>query len=178
MNGVVFAFFGHPGAGKSTLCRRFGELCDVPAIDTDALMTPAEVAAVESGRYTQTMRLANVRRYCRRARSLLRSEGCVAIADGLPNAESRRFLREQLASAEVVFVLVTVPRALWEARLAARSGNAVNIGIAAAEAYVRENWEEIEPSPAHETIENGADGEATDAALQVLYRRHVPAASG
>jgi predicted kinase len=172
---TVFAFFGHPGAGKSTLLRRFAELTGVAALDTDAFMTAQEVAAVEAGRYTQAMRLANIDRYCERVRTLLRSQNRVAIADGLPNAAARRYLRDQLPGATVVFVLVSAPRSLWEQRLAARGGNAVNVGVAEAEAYVRDHWQPLPPSFEHEVVENGADAAATDALLAGLHRRYASA---
>ncbi len=170
---IVFAFFGHPGAGKSTLCRRFGELHGIPATDTDLFMTPAERAAVEDGRYTQAMRLANIRRYCDHIQSLLETQPHVALADGLPNEEARRFLRDQLPDASVVFVLIRAPRALWEERLRARAGSPVTIDVAAADAYIRANWEDVPLSWPHEEVENGTDSGATDAALTALYRRHV-----
>jgi hypothetical protein len=136
-------------------------------------MTPDEVAAVETGHYTQAMRLANIERYCGRVRSLLQTEAAVAIADGLPNAAARRYLCEQLAGAIVVFVLVSAPRALWRRRLSARGGNAVDVGIGEAEAYVRDHWEALPPSFEHEVVENGADATRTDALLLGLYRRFV-----
>ncbi|HXH21691.1 MAG TPA: AAA family ATPase [Dehalococcoidia bacterium] len=172
---VVFAFFGHPGAGKSTLCLRFGELHGVPALDTDLFMTPEEREAVEAGRYTQAMRLANIDRYCARARELLRAHPAVALADGLPNAESRERLRSELggARARVVFVLVETPPDLWRRRLQARGANTVRVGVAEAEAYVREHWEPDEGALQCERIENGEDANAVDAALRGLFERHV-----
>jgi predicted kinase len=169
----VFAFFGYPGAGKSTLCRRFGELHGVPALDTDAFMTPEEVAAVESGRYTQAMRLANIERYAARARDLLADHGAVALADGLPNAEARDRLRALLPGAEVVFVLVQAPPGSWRRRLARRDANAVRVGTAEAEAYVRDHWQPLPPAFEHEVIENGDDPAAVDAALRALWQRHA-----
>jgi predicted kinase len=169
----VFAFFGHPGAGKSTLCRRFGELLGVPAFDTDPFMTAAEVEAIGAGRYTQEMRLANIRRYSARARELLETHACVALADGLPNDGARRFLRDSLPEARVVFVLVRAPRALWERRLEARRGSPVSIGVAEAEAYVAENWEEPSPSFEFEVVENGDDPAAVDSDMRGLNRRYV-----
>ncbi len=168
---VVFAFFGHPGAGKSTLCSRFCELHGVPAFDTDSFMTAAEVEAIGAGRYTQERRLANIRRYAARARELLETNRCVALADGLPNDEARRFLRDSLPDARVVFVLVRAPRDLWTRRLEARRGSPVSIGVAEAEAYVAENWEEPPGSFEFEVVENGEDAPAVDSALRRLYRR-------
>jgi adenylate kinase family enzyme len=170
---TVFAFFGHPGAGKSTLLRRFAELTGVAALDTDAFMTAQEVAAVKAGRYTQAMRLANIDRYCERVRTLLETEPAIALADGLPNAAARRYLCDELPGATVVFLLVSAPRALWQRRLATRRANAVDIGIAEAEAYVRDHWQPIPASFEHEQVENGADATATDALLIELHRRYV-----
>jgi len=170
---LVFSFFGHPGAGKSTLCRRFGDMFGLPALDTDAFMTPEEIAAVESGRYTQAMRLANIERYAARTRELLAEHQAVALADGLPNAEARDRLRALLPGAEVVFVLVQAPPALWRRRLSRRGANAVRVGIAEAEAYVRGHWQPLPAAFAHEVIENGDDAAAVDAALRALWQRHV-----
>jgi broad-specificity NMP kinase len=170
--GVVFAFFGIPGAGKSTLCRRFGEVCGVPAIDTDIFMTPEEVVAVQEGRYTQAMRLANIERYAAEVCRLL-TDGAkaVAIADGLPNDEARAFLQESLPDASVVFVLVKTPRVLWEARLSDRGDSAVQIGIIEADAYTRENWKAPSAGFKHEVIENCEDLTALDSTLRGLHRR-------
>ncbi len=170
---VVFAFFGHPGAGKSTLCSRFGELQRVPALDTDRFMTVDEVEAIGAGRYTQEMRMANIERYAARARELLETNECVALADGLPNDEARRFLRDSLPASKVVFVLVRTPRALWQRRLEARRGSPVSIGVSEAEAYVEANWEEPTGSFEFEVVENGEDAVDVDAALRRLYRRSV-----
>jgi adenylate kinase family enzyme len=170
---VIFAFFGHPGAGKSTLCRRFGELNAVPALDTDTFMTAGEVAAILEGRYTQTMRLANIERYCARVGELLVENKAVAIADGLPNQEARRFLVERLSGARVVFVLVTSPRELWEKRLASRTGSPVGIDVAAADRYVRANWEDPPEGFRYEVIENRENPEAVDDALRRLYGRYL-----
>jgi hypothetical protein len=52
-------------------------------------------------------------------------------------------------------MLVETPPANWRRRLAGRDANAVEVGIAEAEAYVRDHWEPLEPSFEHETIENG-----------------------
>jgi predicted kinase len=172
--GTVFAFFGIPGAGKSTLCRRFSELCGLPAIDTDALMTADEIAAVESGCYTQAMRLANIDRYSAEVRRLLDSgAGAIALADGLPNDVARSYLVESLWPSSVVFVLVETPPELWRARLAARSGNAVAIDVGSAEAYIREHWRGPAGDFDCERIVNGDDQGAVDAALRALSR-HLP----
>ena len=176
--GVVFAFFGWPGAGKSTLCRRFGELNHVPALDTDAFMTAPEVEAVEAGRYTREMREANIRRYAAQVGDLLTRTNRVALADGLPDEASREFLRSQLRPAKVVFVLVKSPRELWERRLRARTANAVAVGVEKAEAYVREHWQPVPPWFDHEAVENGEDPSAVDAALLDLYARDTGAGAG
>jgi predicted kinase len=173
MRGVVFAFFGHPGAGKSTLCRRLGEMGDIPALDTDAFMTPEEREAVEAGRYTQAMRLANIDRYCARVRELLRQHPAVAIADGLPNQAARDYLAGCLADASVAFVLVQTPAEVWHRRLEIRGGNAVRVGVAEAQAYVREHWEPIDPAFPHDAIENGEDAAEVDAALAALLARYL-----
>lgn len=170
---MVFVFFGHPGAGKSTLARRFGALNGLPAIDTDRFMTAKERAAVLAASYTQAMRRANVRRYCAHIR---RDPACrphVALADGLPNNAARRYLVEQFPVGSVVLVLVRTERWLWERRLAARADNPVNIDVAGAEAYVRDNWEPLDEGLPYEEITNGEDAGAIDAALTALFRAHA-----
>jgi len=152
--------------------RRLGELHGVPSIDTDVFMTEKEREAVEEGRYTQAMRLANIRRYGAHVRDLLRDRSCLALADGLPNAEAREYLRSQLPGVGVVFVLVEAPRELWQGRLESRDGNTVNIGVAEADAYVREHWEAMPASFEHETVMNGEDEVAVDDALRALHGRH------
>jgi gluconate kinase len=166
-------FFGHPGAGKTTLCRRFGELHGIPSIDTDRFMTPEEREAARIGRYTQAMRLANIRRYCDHVTSGMAGDPHVALADGLPNDAARRFLREQFSAGNVIFVLVHTPRSLWEQRLSTRDDNLVDIGVVQADAYIHDNWEPVLPWLPHEEIENGTDGAATDALLRALFRRYV-----
>jgi adenylate kinase family enzyme len=166
-------FFGHPGAGKTTLCHRFGEIHGVPGLDTDRFMTDEERDAVLEGRYTQAMRLANIGRYCDYVKSDEAGGSVVALADGLPNNAAREFLLQQFPADTVVLVLVHTPRPLWEERLAKRRDNLVDIDIAGAEAYIRDNWEPVAPRLPHETIENGADSAAIDVRLRDLYRRYV-----
>jgi len=127
---VIFAFFGHPGAGKTTLTLRFAGLHGIPGIDTDRFMTTAERAAVPVGRYTQAMRLDNIRRYCEHLHATVPPGGHAALADGLPNEEARRFLLAQFPPGEAVLVLVHTERSLWERWLAARAGNPVAVGLA------------------------------------------------
>jgi adenylate kinase family enzyme len=172
---TVFAFFGVPGAGKSTLCRRFGEMHAIPWLDTDTCMTAEEVAAIEAGRYTQAMRLSNIARYTARVRDLLATHPAAAIADGLPNDEARAFLRASLADVQVVFILVKVPPELWEARLSDRVNSPVRIDVAAAEHYVRENWREPAPGIGHVVLENADEPATVDEALRAIWLRHVPA---
>jgi predicted kinase len=164
-------FFGHPGAGKSTLAERFGRQNGVASIDTDHFMTEEERRAVLEGRYTEEMRLANIRRYCEHIRPLVESGRDVALADGLPNATARAFLRDQLPAGAVVFVLVTTPRGLWEERLRGRRDSPVDIGVEGAEAYIRANWEPVPDSFPHEEVLNGDDPSAIDARLREIHQR-------
>lgn len=170
---MFFMFFGHPGAGKTTLAHRFGELHGLPALDTDAFMTDDEREAAATGRYTQAMRLANIQRYCAGVRADAHYAGHVALADGLPTAAARRFLLDQFPSGAVRLVLVQAPRALWEERLRRRAGNAVDISLEGAESYVRANWEEPGPELPYETVENGDDPALVDAQLRAVFERAV-----
>lgn len=165
---MVYLFFGYPGAGKTTLARRFGELHGVPAIDTDAFMTAEEIAAVHEGRYTQAMRQANIARYCARVRADPACRPHVALADGLPNNAARRFALAQFPPGEARLALVQTDRALWEQRLTARAGNVVEIGVREADAYIAAHWEPLAPDLPHTVIENGADTAAVDAQLRAL----------
>lgn len=175
---MIFMFFGHPGAGKSTLAERFGQINGVTSIDTDLFMTPDERQAVIEGRYTQQMRLANIRRYCDHVRPIVSAGGHVALADGLPNAEARAFLHGQFPPGTVVFVLVTTPRGLWERRLRDRQGSPVPIGVEAAEAYIKANWEPMGSDFTHEEVVNGEDDAAIDARLRAIFKRHTHSGSG
>ena len=162
---MVFLFFGHPGAGKTTLVRRFGELHGVPAIDTDNFMTAEEIAAVHEGRYTQAMRLANIDRYCAHVSADPAYRPHVALADGLPNNAARRFALAQFPPGEARLVLAQTERALWERRIAARAGNVVEVGVREADAYIAAHWEPLDPALPHAVIENGADAADVDAQL-------------
>ncbi len=168
---VIFMFFGHPGAGKTTLAHRFGELHGLPALDTDVFMTADERAAAATGRYTQAMRLANIERYCAMVQTDPRYAGHVALADGLPTAAARRFLLELLPAGAVRLVLVQTPRALWEERLRRRAHNAVNISLEAAEAYVRADWQEPAPDLTYQVVENIDNTAAVDAQLHAIFER-------
>ena len=170
---MIFAFFGIPGAGKSTLCRRFGEVNRLPAIDTDGFMTDDERAAAAGGWYTQAMRLANIDRYAAELRARLLATPHIAIADGLPAEEARQYLVQQFPPGKVVLVLVETPRALWEERLQARRENAVDLDIAAAEGYIAQHWQP--PLLPHERIENSADDADLVRQLHDLFHRHVSA---
>jgi shikimate kinase len=168
---MIFAFFGVPGAGKTTLCRRFGELNGVTALDTDRFMTDEERAAAAGGWYTQAMRLANIDRYSAALRAGLAEVPHIALADGLPAEEARHYLMEQFPEGEVVLVLVETPRALWEERLQRRRENAVELDIAAADGYIAQHWQP--PLLPHERIENGPDGAAVDRELRELFQRRL-----
>lgn len=170
---TVFLFFGHPGAGKTTLCRRFGELHGIAALDTDRFMLPEEVAAVKQGSYTQTMRLANIARYGDHVRGDPACRPHVALADGLPNNDARRFALAQFPPGEAVLVLVRTERSLWEQRLGARAGNVVEIGVREADAYIAEHWEEPASDLAIEAIANVQDTGEVDAQLADLWLRRV-----
>jgi hypothetical protein len=166
---VIFMFFGHPGAGKTTLVRRFGELHGVPAIDTDVFMTPEEREAAASGRYTQEMRLANIGRYCDVVQQDPQRPPHVALADGLPNDAARRFLLARFPEGAVRLVLVRTERDLWEERLSGRGENPVNISLEEADAYVRANWEPVAADLPHTVVENVDDPAAVDAQLRAVF---------
>jgi predicted kinase len=168
-DGVIFAFFGVPGAGKTTLCNRFGALHGLPAIDTDAFMLPAERAAAAGGWYTQQMRLANIDRYTAHLRQTLPPDGHAALADGLPAEAARRYLLSRFPNGGLLLVLVETPRAIWESRLRERRDNPVELDTAAADAYIAQHWQP--PLLPHERIENAGDSAAVDAQLRALFAR-------
>jgi hypothetical protein len=62
---------------------------------------------------------------------------------------------------------------VWHRRLEIRGGNAVRVGVAEAQAYVREHWEPIGPAFPHDAIENGEDAAEVDAALAALLARYL-----
>ena len=169
---MIVMFFGYPGAGKTTLVQRFGRLFGVIAIDTDQYMTPAERHAAASGAYTQAMRLANIGRYCTAVRQEYAGRS-VALADGLPNNEARRFLLAQFAPGEVTLVLVQSEPALWEARLRARKENAVSIDVDAARDYIAANWEPVAPSIPYSVLENGPDAASSRRSYALSAARSV-----
>ena len=168
---TIFVFFGHPGAGKTTLTDRFAELNNIRGIDTDQFMTPEEREAAAFGRYTQAMRHANIQRYTGHIRADPACRPHVAVADGLPTNASRRLVLDQFPEGSIVFVLVKTPRALWEERLEARKVSLVNIGVTQAEAYIRANWEPMPADIPCEHVVNGRDPEAVDAQLRSLWTR-------
>ena len=168
---MIVAFFGYPGAGKSTLVARFALLTGAVGIDTDRFMTDDERAAVVEGRYTAEMRHANIRRYCAHLRETVRPGGHAALADGLPTNAARRLLLAELGAERVRLVLVRTEPALWAGRLAARAENPVAVGVAEAAAYVREHWEPIDPALPCETIDNVENLAVVDAALVALFAR-------
>jgi gluconate kinase len=168
---LLFAFFGYPGAGKTTLVRRFAEMHGMPGIDTDRFMTPADRAAVVEGRYTQEMRLANIARYCAYLRSALPPTEHAALADGLPNNAARRFLREQFPPETVQFVLVQTEPGLWRRRLAERSGNLVPVGVADALAYIHANWEPVATDLNCSVVDNVEDGTNVALRLEEIFRQ-------
>lgn len=169
---MIFVFFGHPGAGKSTLTQRFGTMHNVTAIDSDLFMTAEERTAVTAGRYTQAMRLANITRYTDHVQRAPGIGPHVGLADGLPNNVARRFLIERFPAGTVVLVLVQTDRRLWEQRLAARTESPVNVTVAEALAYIRDNWEPVAANLPYELIEND-DPVRTDELLRTLFERYA-----
>jgi len=170
---MVFLFFGFPGAGKSTLVETLGRQHGVAAIDTDHFMTEPERAAVLSGRYTQAMRLANIRRYCAHVHENPACRPHVALADGLPNNAARRYALDRFSSGGAVLVLVRTEPSLWQARLHARTGNVVDVGVTAADAYVRANWEPVADSLPHDVVDNGEDAAAVASRLDEIFHRYA-----
>jgi len=168
---TIFVFFGHPGAGKTTLTDRFAELNGIRGIDTDQFMTPEEREAAAFGRYTQAMRHANIQRYADHIKADPACRPHVALADGLPTDASRRLVLDQFPEASIILVLVKTPGALWEERLEARKVSLVNIGVTQAEAYIRANWEPMPADIPCEHVVNGRDPEAVDAQLRSLWTR-------
>jgi predicted kinase len=166
---VIFAFFGYPGAGKSTLVERFARLHGIPGIDTDRFMSDLERAAVLEARYTQAMRLANIDRYCAYLCATVPAGGHAALADGLPNNEARRYLAARFSPSRVLLVHVNADPQVWAGRLAAREHNPVAVGVAEAKAYIAASWEPIDPGLEHVVVDNGADEAVLKRRLEQIF---------
>ena len=174
---MIFAFFGYPGAGKSTLVERFARLHGMLGIDTDRFMTDDERAAVVEGRYTQAMRLANIERYVAYLQETVPAGDHAALADGLPNNEARRFLTARCSPHAVVLVHVQAEPELWAGRLAAREHNPVAVGIEEAQTYIAAAWESVAPGLEHVVVENGAEEPALNRRLEEIFAAAIATAA-
>ena len=78
---------------------------------------------------------------------------------------------EAVRPARVVFVLVEAPAELWRRRFGARDVNTVPIGLAAADAYIRDNWHDPAPDFVDERVVNGDDATEVDSRMRSVFER-------
>ena len=124
---------GVSGCGKSTFGRELARALDRPFIEGDEYHPAASVAKMRAGiALTDSDRWPWLRSLSRALGDLARSKGCAVASCSALRLSYRECLREHIGLPTVV-LLLDVPRAMLEQRMASRDGHYMPVALLASQ---------------------------------------------
>lgn len=138
---MIYWFWGYPGVGKDYLAEILSKTAKIKHIDVDDFLTKTDKRKIKTIVFTKKDRLKKLKRVIR---YLNKNKENVAVADSLPDRESRQFLKNYFKK-DIVFILVKSTYRHHRQRILARKNHFFTSDML--DQYIKKNWEPVKNFP-------------------------------
>lgn len=137
---MIFWFFGYPGVGKDYVAKKLAQVVNIPHVDADDFLTESDKQKLIKGSFTSQDRIRKLKRITVFINKLLLRYPHLAVADSLPDNESRKMLFNTFMN-NIIFVYVQASKTTHVSRIKGRKSHFFTKEMI--EKWIKQHWEPI-----------------------------------